>query len=100
MSKETIEVAIFKSKFPNEDFCPDNFNEWVSENAGEAYDMCLYLAVQQLEDCKEQRDELLGVLKYIVDNNDGCGIALGYRADEMATRAIKKTERTEWCLKQ
>jgi len=54
MSKETIEVAIFKSKFPNEDFCPDNFNEWVSENAGEAYDMCLYLAVQQLEDCKKE----------------------------------------------
>lgn len=38
---ELIEEKIFKLKFPNEEFNIDDYNDWVSENGREAYQLCL-----------------------------------------------------------
>lgn len=36
-----IEEKIFKLKFPNEEFNINDYNDWVSENGREAYQLCL-----------------------------------------------------------
>jgi hypothetical protein len=34
---KTIEEQIFERVFPDEEFNPDNYNDWVGENGLEAY---------------------------------------------------------------
>ena len=42
---DKVEEMIFNRKFPNEEFNPDDYNDWVSENSNEAYQLCLEVAV-------------------------------------------------------
>ena len=44
----TIEEIIHRKKFPNEEYEPNNFNDWAKENLDEAYPMCLEIAEEQL----------------------------------------------------
>ena len=43
---DTIEEMIFTLKFPNEDYDPNDFNDWAKENEYEAYNLCLEIATK------------------------------------------------------
>lgn len=48
-----IEIRIHTLKFPNEEFNPDDYNDWVRENAYEAYSLCLKVAQELGEEVNE-----------------------------------------------
>jgi|TARA_R110000744_G_C19045018_1_gene527114 hypothetical protein len=43
-SCSSVEEMICKLKFPNEDYDPNDFNDWAKENENEAYKLCLKIA--------------------------------------------------------
>lgn len=49
----TIEEMIFKRKWPDEDFEPNDFNDWAKENETEAYKILLEIAKELLEKVKK-----------------------------------------------
>ena len=43
-SSSCVEEMIFKLKFKNEKYEPNDFNDWAKENESEAYNLCLKIA--------------------------------------------------------
>lgn len=46
---KTIEQLIWEEKFPDEEFNPNDYNDWAKENEAEAYMLCMRVA-RRLQD--------------------------------------------------
>lgn len=53
INRKSVEEMIFDEKFKNEEYNPNDFNDWAKENEGEAYAICLKIAKQFQKYVKE-----------------------------------------------